>query len=376
MKEGGIYVHVPYCRNKCLYCDFYSGGERIADWDNFNKAVINELKSRFGEINFRPTTLYLGGGTPSLMPSDNFKGIIADINSSLNIEAWKEFTIEVNPEDVNESKCKIWKDSGVNRISLGIQSLNDSELKVIGRKHSAQDAVRAFNLMQNYFENISVDLMFGIPDQTIDSFTTTLDRIIELSPNHISAYSLMLEPGTAMTLLVNKYGLKLPKEDEWLQMFQIANSKLKESGYLRYETSNYALTGYESKHNKSYWMGLPYLGLGPGAHSYNGDRIRRSNPNDIKGFINNYILNPTVFYKEENLSEEELKEEMIMTRLRMAKGLDLKEFNLAFGEKEKNNLLHRASPFIKQNLMKEKEGSLSFTYEGFLISDSILSKLI
>lgn len=376
MKEGGIYVHVPYCRNKCLYCDFYSGGERIADWDNFNKAVINELKSRFGEITFRPTTLYLGGGTPSLMPSDNFKGIIADINSSLNIEAWKEFTIEVNPEDVNESKCKIWKDSGVNRISLGIQSLNDSELKVIGRKHTAQDAVRAFHLMQNYFENISVDLMFGIPDQTIDSFTTTLDRIIELSPNHISAYSLMLEPGTAMTLLVNKYGLKLPKEDEWLQMFQIANSKLKESGYLRYETSNYALTGYESKHNKSYWMGLPYLGLGPGAHSYNGDRIRRSNPNDIKGFINNYILNPTVFYKEENLSEEELKEEMIMTRLRMAKGLDLKEFNLAFGEKEKNNLLHRASPFIKQNLMKEKEGSLSFTYKGFLISDSILSKLI
>ena len=375
MEEGGIYIHIPFCRNKCLYCDFYSAGERIADWDIFCKTVISELKSRLKEIDFIPTTLYLGGGTPSLIPVEVFKRIISLLKSELGINEWKEFTIEVNPEDVCHEKCKVWREMGVNRVSVGIQTLNDSELKIIGRKHSSEDALKAFNLLHQYFDNISVDVMFGIPSQTPESYKTTLEKIIEFRPSHISSYSLMLEEGTAMTLLVKRGKLKLPQEDDWMKMFQLTKEKLQDAGYIRYEISNFALPGFESRHNTSYWLGKPYIGLGPGAHSFDGRNTRRANPNDIKGYIRNFDTDSRIFYTEETLSTEERREEMIMTRLRMADGLNIEEFEAEFGEKEKNRLLQNSKEYISRNLMKLIGKKLSFTDSGFEISDLILSNL-
>ncbi|MCH5233997.1 MAG: radical SAM family heme chaperone HemW [Muribaculaceae bacterium] len=376
MVEGGIYVHIPFCRNKCLYCDFYTGGVRIADWEKYRIAILNELESRINETVFLPSTLYFGGGTPSIIPNEFLKRIVTGITTRLGVKDWNEFTIEVNPEDVNEEKCKVWKESGVNRVSLGVQTLNDGELKLIGRRHTAQDSIEAISLLRRYFDNISVDLMFGIPGQTLDTYEKSLDKIIELKPHHISSYSLMLEPGTAMTLLVEKEKLLLPNEDVWMKMFQTTLEKLNNAGFVRYEISNYALPGYESQHNSGYWLGKPYLGLGSGAHSYDGDSIRRANPNDIKGYVVNFNQEHNKFYKEEILTDEELKEEMIMTRLRMSQGLDLEEFESKFGEWEKIELLNRASSFFNKGLMKIHQTKLSFTPAGFEVSDLLLSSLI
>lgn len=379
MTEGGIYIHVPFCRNKCLYCDFYSGGSRIADWDLFTDSIINELESRRNELSFIPTTMYFGGGTPSLMPVAYLEKLINNLNVFIPSHNLKEFTMEVNPEDVDIESCKAWKDVGINRISIGVQSLNDNELKKIGRRHSAQAALTAVETLKKYFDNVSVDLMFGIPSQTVFTFKETLKNILSLRPEHVSAYSLMLEPGTALTLLTEMKKISLPQEDDWIKMFQILNENLVREGYFRYEISNYSLPGLESCHNSNYWLGNPYIGLGPGAHSYNGDNVRRSNPNDIKGYLNKFKekqKDKEAFYQSEYLTEREKKEEMIMTRLRMSKGLDLEIFRQKFGESQTQEILHQSLPFIKQGLMKEENGFLKFTDKGFITSDSILCDLI
>ena len=379
MKEGGIYIHIPFCRNKCLYCDFYSGGARIADWENYIGSVVNELKCREEELRFEPVTLYIGGGTPSLIPLKNLEDLLNGISEISGINKWKELTLEVNPEDVTRELCHEWRQMGIDRISMGLQSLNDEELRLIGRRHDSKTGIRALNLLKEEFDNISVDLMFGLPGQTSMSYEKTLERIISLRPTHLSAYSLMLESGTAMTILADKGRITLPGEDEWIEMFRITQDKSKEGGYRRYEISNYSFPGYESHHNGNYWNGSPYIGLGPGAHSYDGERIRRANPQDIKGYVKfykEYEKKENLFFEEEVLTENELQEEMIMTRLRTVKGLNLHEYEELFGKEKKNILLQEASDFIDQGQMEENNGYLRFADRGFLISDIILSRLI
>ena len=378
MEKGGIYIHVPFCRNKCLYCDFYTGGVRIADWDTYIKSILNEFRQRREEVDFIPRTLYIGGGTPSLIPIDKFKKLIKSINRIAGVGEWEEFTIEVNPEDVSNDNIHGWKDNGANRISIGIQSLNDNELKTIGRSHNALCAINSLEKLVLNFENISADLMFGIPGQTIHSYNKSLEEIIKYHPSHISSYSLMLEEGTALTHLAEKKRITLPDEEEWLEMFSLTTEFLKSHGYLRYEISNYSFPGFESRHNSSYWHGNPYLGLGPGAHSYNGDKIRRANPNDIKGYLNYFSSDKVseMFYNEEILKDKELKEEMIMTRLRTSKGLNRIEFINKWGTKSWEKIRRKSEPYIQQKKMKEIEGYLSFTDKGFIISDVILSELI
>lgn len=376
-RNGGIYVHVPFCEKKCLYCDFYTGGRRIANWQGYAVSILNELNCRKNEITYKPTTLFIGGGTPSLIPATEFEVMITGIKNITEQQEFEEFTIEVNPEDIEAEKIKTWKSLGVNRVSMGIQSLDDNELKSIGRQHDSRQAFEAFKVLKKEFDNISVDVMFGLPGQTLDSYMQTLYRIIQLQPTHISSYSLMLEEGTALTLLVGQNKVELPSEDEWVEMFELTTSLLKENGYIRYEISNYSLPGWESKHNSSYWKGNPYLGLGPGAHSYDGADVRRANPNDIKGYLKFFEVNPqNNFYKEEKLTQEELREEMIMTRLRMTEGLNLDEFKTRFGKEESNRFLNRVKFYEKIGQLKVKDDNISFTDIGFLKSDDILSRLI
>ena len=377
--KGGIYIHVPFCNNKCLYCDFYSGGSRIADWDKYVLALQNELNSREKELVFDPLTLYIGGGTPSLMPIHHLRMLIHYIKKKVSKTDWDEFTLEVNPEDVTKNNCEEWKSLGVNRVSLGLQTLNTDLLKKIGRRHDDKTGLKALELLLNTFNNVSVDLMFGLPEQSLSNHEKTIDIIINLRPHHISSYSLMLEPGTPMTLLENQGKIILPPEEDWIRMFQMTVDKLKSSGYIHYEISNYSLPGYQSVHNTSYWQGAPYLGLGPSAHSYDGVNIRRANPKDIKGYLKNF-LNPVSsikkIYSEEYLSYEERREEMVMTRLRTSQGLNLKEFLLKFGKENKKKLQQKSREYIFQGLMKESMGYLSFTEKGILVSDTILSHLI
>ena len=377
--RGGVYVHVPFCKHKCLYCDFYTGGHRIADWDRFANCLINELKIRRDEVDFPPFSLYLGGGTPSLLPPKQLEKLIYAIQDILGVNHWEEFTIEANPDDITHDLIHVWKNLGVNRVSLGVQSLNNNELKTIGRIHDAASALSSLSLLQSCFRNVSVDVIFGLPGQTPLSYRETLQGILNMKPTHLSAYSLMLEEGTALSLLARQNKINLPSEDEWLQMFDLTNEITALNGYIRYEISNYALPGLESRHNSLYWAGSPYLGLGPGAHSFNGKEIRRANPNDIKGYMN-FFDHPSPshkqFFIEENLSEEEMREEMIMTRLRTLKGLDLEMFGMAFGDTHKEILLQKASRFLSSGLMKEDSGFLSLTPRGFNIYNSILSGII
>lgn len=381
MKAGGIYIHIPFCRNKCIYCDFYSAGSRIANWDNYILSLLKEVELRVPEVNFIPLTLYFGGGTPSLLPDKSLMSLIKGLASFVNLDFVSEFTLEVNPEDVNEEKCRIWKELGINRISIGIQSLNDAELKIIGRTHSSYQSFRALETLKKYFDNISVDLIFGIPGQNLITYTQSIDSILSFQPQHISCYSLMLEPNTALTLLVNQKRLTLPSEDLWLSMYDLTLRKLDENNFIRYEISNFSLEGFQSHHNSNYWTGGPYLGFGPSAHSYNGENIRKSNPSDLKSYIS-YFSQKGELWKNssyaciEELSTKELQEEEIMMRLRTVKGLNLEEFASHFSEREKDRLISKTEKYKKEGLMKEEKGYLKFTNRGFMLSDSILVSLI
>lgn len=374
---GGIYIHIPYCRTKCLYCDFYSGGIRIAQWTAYIDCLINEMTSRREELKETPETLYIGGGTPSLIPLRELTRLMSELKDILNVSEWEEFTLEVNPEDVNEDNVKKWRNSGVNRISIGIQSLINKELKVIGRRHTSQDAERAIKLLKSEFDNFSVDIINGLPYQTTDSYLYTLNKIIDFDPSHISTYTLMLEPGTALTRLSEEQRILLPREEETLKMMKDTTELLEMAGYSRYEISNFSKPGFESIHNNNYWRGKPYIGLGPSAHSYDGEKTRRANPNDIKGYLKRFMtIQGNPFYSEEHLTEDESREEMIMLRLRTKRGLDPEEFEKRFGQDAKKDLFQKSRNFILHGFMKEEKNRLAFTNEGFMVSDFILSSII
>lgn len=391
----GIYIHIPFCRRRCLYCDFFTVGERKADWHPYVSALLEETACRlsmFGQRimvnNFigdnidNDRTLYIGGGTPSLIPPDEFKRLCVGLKKLLG--PVMEFTIEVNPDDVTHTLARTWKESGVNRISMGVQSLVDSELKTIGRRHDASTARRAMEILKNYFDNISLDIMFGLPYQTQDSLKTTLEGILELHPRHISAYSLMYEERSALTRLLQKGILEEMPEEDSFSMFEYLSRKLKESGYEQYEISNYALPRFQSQHNGLYWNSSPYLGIGPGAHGYDGKNCRYNNAHDIDAYIEFWNCRredvenleiPERISTCEILSSEELREEMIMTRLRTSKGINLAEFEKKFGEKARKKLMKCAARFIESGRMVDKEGRLFLSGEGFYVSDDIISSL-
>ena len=376
----GIYIHFPFCRRKCIYCDFYSVGERLANWESFARAVENEFSALSLPSEVFPS-LYMGGGTPSLAPAE----LISRFRRMIPVEVG-EFTIEVNPDDVTEEKARAWREAGVNRVSMGVQTLNDDELKAIGRRHTADQAEKAYYILRKYFSNISLDLIFGLPGQTLSSLSATLDRFIEMRPEHISAYSLMYEERTALTRMRDSGKVEEIPDEDSVEMFRLVTSKLKEAGYERYEISNYALPGYRSHHNSNYWKGIPYIGLGPSAHSYDGDRTRRYNLPDLSLYIKEYgrnIKEDREDIKEyrkniednEILSEEELREEMIMTRLRMIEGLDLLEFEDRFGKEERISLEKRAKPFLSSGDLIYMHDHIALSESGVMISDEIISEL-
>lgn len=385
-RGGGLYIHVPFCRGKCIYCDFYSVGDRIADRNKYVDALTAELHARKDELPQPLRTIYIGGGTPSLMTDEEFARLCHELHPLAgNVE---EFTMEVNPDDVTPGKLREWKRGGVNRLSLGIQSFNDDTLKTIRRRHTATGAIRAYEAAKEVFQNISIDLIYGIPGQTIEIWRRDIETALTLRPTHISSYSLMYEPGTALSLLRDKGILKETSDDISEQMMLILNKELRNAGYDHYEISNFALQGYRSIHNTSYWHRIPYLGLGPSAHSYDGKRLRIANRADVRGYISvwrgedntpnghnkpatNQILSDT-----EILTDEELKEECIMTSLRTREGIDISAFEKAFGRSETEKLIERSGRWIEENMLQLKEGFLSLTEEAILISDTIIVDLI
>lgn len=379
--DGGVYVHVAVCRSKCIYCDFYSVvSRRDFDWNRYSDAMVEELSKRRPELDgMRNVTLYIGGGTPSLMPvgvlSEMVRRMREIIIDSISPDGEIiETTMEVNPDDVTEERATLWRESGIDRISMGVQSLCDDELKAIGRRHDSARAVEAYRILSNEFGNVSLDMMFGLPGQTLSSLRSTLSGFIRLHPRHISAYSLMYEERTALTRLRDAGKIKEADDDLSQRMFEEINEELERAGYRRYEISNYALSGYESKHNSSYWRGKPYIGIGPSAHSYDGARRRSWNVADIPEYMDR-VEKGEKSSTDECLTLSELIEEKIMTRLRTSDGLAIEDFRACFGNSETEKIMEKAKPLSINGFLKIEDGCIRLTDKGVMISDEIIVEL-
>lgn len=369
---SGIYIHIPFCKSKCPYCDFYSFCKNDELKEKYVNSVIDEITTnkRFNNIfdknGFTFNTIYFGGGTPSVLSGESIYNIITALKTSYTISPDAEITVECNPNSDIESLIPYFKKSGVNRISLGLQSAVDIERKKLGRSADKKRIFDIINVLkENNITNISLDIMLGIPEQTIDSLKETLDFIKDCDIKHVSAYILNIEENTPFYKLQNK--LNLPDENTVCEFYEYTCDYLNNIGFIHYEISNFAKEGFESKHNTKYWLLEDYLGIGPSAHSFINNK-RYYFENDIDAFINGV---PPVFDCDGGDYEE-----YIMLRLRLKSGLNLKELEKLYGSDATKNIIKKAS-FLKENSLIDFDNeTISLTEKGFLVSNSIISELI
>ena len=368
-----MYIHIPFCTQKCIYCDFLSG-TNLSLREQFIDALIAEMDCYldfFREDKIR--TIYFGGGTPSLLSVDELRLIYDAIACRWDISAVEEFTIECNPDDLSEVYLQQLRVLPINRLSIGVQSFCDDELQWLNRRHTAQEAFDAVQIAQKVgFENITIDLMFALPVQTLESLNYSIDKALELGVQHISAYSLMFEPDSKITKLMELDRLQPLNEDVAADMFELLSTRLTSAGYEQYEISNYAKLGFHSRHNSGYWHGMRYLGLGPSAHSFNGEKRWYNIADTIK--YNNLVKDDNLKVKrEEILTPDERFNELVFTALRTKIGVDLQDLRIRFGESSYNQLLRQTKKYIDAGNMHILNGRLSLTHKGIYISDSIIS---
>ena len=372
---SGLYIHIPFCGSKCSYCDFYSIVASPLHGD-FIKAIEKEIDLRYSEINFDfLRTIYIGGGTPSIINDKILAPFLTNISDKLCKSPLDEFTVEMNPDDVTEKKVNMFKKAGCNRVSIGVQSMVDSELRAISRRHSSQKVVDSVSIFRDCgIDNISIDLMFGLPLQTIDTLRYSIDKILDLSPMHISCYGLMYELDTLLYRMRNDGMIKEIDEDTYIKMYSIVSESLRNAGFEHYEISNYAKPGYRSLHNSSYWNGTPYVGIGPSAHSYDGNCIRRYNPNDVRKYIKT-LSNCEIFYVEEVESKKDIHNDYILTRLRTSQGIQRQLYEDKFGADAWSLLVSKTHRRVESGAVELTDERLVLTEIGFLTSDDIISDL-
>lgn len=361
---AGIYVHIPFCHAKCAYCDFYSLGSRRRA-DDFVAAAVREVPARLGEIAGQPVdTVYFGGGTPSSLSERQLAAIL----EVMPLADARELTIEVNPEDVTAANAEAWRSLGFNRVSMGVQSLCDAELRAVGRRHSAAGAVGDVEtLRQAGFSNISLDLIYGLPGQSLDSWERSLDGVLALHPEHLSAYLLSYEPGTPLTRRLDR-GLVQEASDELVQeMYNLLCRKTAAAGMEHYEISNFDRPGYRSRHNSAYWDLTPYLGIGPGAHSLGADGIRRFHHPDLEA----YLADPADVEAEEESHAERLDDLIIIT-LRTRGGLDLD----LLAPSDRSALLENARPALDAGLLTLTDDRLAIPEHHWLRADALIRPLL
>lgn len=333
---AGVYVHIPFCHVKCAYCDFYSlaDSRRMAA---FAEAIGREWHARCSELGAEaPATIYFGGGTPSYLPADMFAALAALFPK----ENLVEFTVEANPEDVRPELVEAWLRAGVNRVSIGVQSLVDDELKAVARRHSAREALDAIACLRRCgVENVSADLIYGLPGQTIDTWRRSVEGLLATGISHLSAYCLSFEPGTRLYAWLQQGRVSEAPEELVEEMFTLLCSEAAEAGMEHYEISNFALPDRWSRHNSAYWDGTPYLGLGPGAHSLGADGIRRYVPSDLRAYIE--APETAAVIDEEN--EEDRVNDLLLMRLRTSRGLSTS----ILPDKYRNGILARARKWLR-----------------------------
>lgn len=378
MEELGIYIHIPFCKQKCFYCDFCSFANKKEMQEKYVEAVINEIKNITHKEKYTVTTIYFGGGTPSILNPEYIKNILQEIESSFKILDDAEITIEINPGTVNEEKLKKYKEYGINRLSIGLQSANDKILKKIGRIHDYKQFEETFFYARKCgFKNINVDLMIGLPTQTIEDVKQTLEKIIQKNPEHISVYSLIIEEGTIIEKLINENKLQLPNEETERIMYWTVVNELKENGYNQYEISNFSKKTYESKHNTNCWKQKQYVGLGTSAHSYLNKK-RYSNTNNIEEYIkniqeNNISKNITI---HEEQTEELTMNEYMLLGLRMIQGININEFKQKFKTDPTIKYKKILEKLQKENLIQITKTSIKLTKQGIDFGNIVWEEFI
>ncbi|MCR4592416.1 MAG: radical SAM family heme chaperone HemW [Bacteroidaceae bacterium] len=370
-KTGGIYIHVPFCQKRCIYCDFYSTTCGLEWKRSYVSALKREMLLRRTEIDAsRVPSLYIGGGTPSQLPASLLLEMFQAITDNFTLADDAEVTIEVNPDDVTPQLIDTLRQTSVNRISMGVQTFSDELLRFLNRRHTSAQALRAVQLFREAgYDNISLDLIYGLPSQTLEDWKHDVQQLLSLDVPHISAYALSYEEGTPLSKMLADGSVEETSDELSWQMYEYLMNEAKASGMVHYEISNFAKPGMCAKHNSSYWDGSPYLGLGPGAHSYDGENIRRSNDMSLKDYIQ---ASADVPHETEVLTPEERYDELVMTRLRTVRGL---AFGLLTPE-QKSYCLQMAEPHILNgSLLKEKD-TLRLSRKGIFISNRILSDLM
>lgn len=371
---AGIYIHIPFCKQACHYCDFHFSTSLNTKVD-FLQALKREIELRSNELeNSDINTIYLGGGTPSILKTDEIKMIFDWIFTNYRITGGAEITLEANPDDLTRVKLEEIRSTPVNRFSIGIQSFFDEDLQYMNRAHRAKEAEASIKGAQDAgFENITIDLIYGTPGLTLSNWNANLLKAMEWQVPHISAYALTVENETPLFHLIKRG--KLPGVDEELlaEHYYAMVELLRNNGFEQYEISNFAKPRFRSKHNASYWSGEPYLGFGPSAHSFNGDSLRRWNISNNLQYIAK-VTGGNLYYETENISDTERLNEFLLTRLRLIEGIALKEFEIRFGAENTTKLIHNIQQQHNQHYQLDHE-HLTLTDSGKLISDRIISNL-
>ena len=373
-KNAGIYVHIPFCVKKCKYCDFLSGVGNENVFREYTDAVTREIESYCETAkNYKISTIYFGGGTPTVLPILYIEKIVAAINEIFDTGAVTEFTVEGNPGTITFDRVLGLRSLGVNRMSIGIQSAIERELQLLGRIHTFKDSEECVkNIYDAGIMNVSVDVMFSLPKQTEEDCFYTIDKIVSLNPKHISAYSLMVEEGTEFYKLYSEKGplyKDLPDEITDRKMYKGISERLKKAGFMRYEISNFARPGYESRHNSSYWTGTEYIGLGAGAASLINN-VRYSNVRDVK----KYIENPVNHITEEILTKKSLMSEYMILGLRMTRGISISGFKEKFGVTIDDVFGAEINKSVSEKTLVREGDMLSLTDYGIDVSNVIFER--
>lgn len=375
---AALYIHIPFCRSRCAYCDFFST-TREPEMPAYVQALCHEVEARRSELpHARVRTIYIGGGTPSLLSPTLLQQILNTIYVNYEVDADAEVTVEMNPDDpVDVARLR-----HINRVSLGIQTFDDSLLRLIRRRHDSASAIQAVRHLQAAgIRNISIDLIYGLPGQTLVQWERDLDTTFSLGVQHLSAYALSYEEGTLLTRWRDEGRIREASDELSVEMFQRLCQRAREAGFEHYEISNFALPGYQSRHNSSYWTGIPYLGFGPGAHSYDGLRTRRANLPDLNEYLSFYSSlrgghEGAAPCSYEQLSDPDLHDETVMCGLRTREGIDLQQFLARFGQSRLDALLTNAAPHLSAGRLILAADHLHLAEHALMTSDDIMSDLM
>lgn len=387
-KNVGLYIHIPFCKHKCQYCDFksYSGKENLIDqyikWLKFELKGVGEgnrldYENKLDDLAI-VKTIYIGGGTPSFIDSKYITEILQICKENYTIGEKAEITIEINPGTVDQEKLIAYKESGINRLSIGLQSTQDRLLEKIGRIHTYKDFVNTYQMARKAgFKNINVDLMLGLPEQSLQDLEQSLNEILELNPEHISVYSLIIEEGTPFYEKMKKGQIELPDDEEERKMYWLVKNRLEQKGYIHYEISNFAKPGFESKHNLSCWNQEEYIGIGSSAHSYTNN-VRYSNIDSIEDYIKNYEEDKEtdnfIFNEKQNKSSK--MKEFMMLGLRKIQGIHIQDFKNKFGENPIYVYRKELEKLINEDLLEIDGDIIKLTDKGIDLANLVWEEFV